>query len=277
MSIKMPTSRAKQRLVTRPDRKTYAVGYAKPPSGTRFQPGQSGNPKGRPRGKKKPPQVPQHERLKLIILEEAYRDIKVNDGDKQVTVPMAQAIVRSLAVTAAKGNTRAQRLFAELLVSSETSNKRAHEDLLETAINYQQHWEDELERRKHFNITTPDPIPHPDDIIINFGNGTVSVLGHMTKEELANLDLWLNRKNDNEAELKIFAKNLKDPEYTPHLKFLNDDITRTKHILDIINKALALRASPACIQRRLSQLDLKTPAYLLKLKTLEEAQGAGGE
>lgn len=30
----------------------YDVGYAKPPVGTRFKPGQSGNPKGRPRGQR---------------------------------------------------------------------------------------------------------------------------------------------------------------------------------------------------------------------------------
>ena len=264
-----PPSKDK-RLATKPDHKSYAVGYGKPPSDARFKPGHSGNPKGRPRGKTKPTQLPQDERLKVIILEEAYRAIKVNDGDKQVTVPMAQAIVRSLAVTAAKGNTRAQRLFAELLASTETSNKRAQDEALETAIIYKQNWEDELELRKHFNITAPDPLPHPDDIIINFRNGTVSVHGPMTKQELADLDLWLNRKNDNEEELKMLAEDLEDPEYAPHLKFLNEDITHTKHVLGIINKALALRASPACIQRRLSQLNLTTPDYLLKLQALKE-------
>lgn len=276
MRKKPPPSKDK-RLVTRPDRKSYAVGYGKPPSDARFKPGQSGNPKGRPKGKTKPTQPPQDERLKEIILEEAYRAVKVNDGDKQVTVPMAQAIVRSLAVTAAKGNTRAQRLFAELLASTETSNKRAQDELLETAITYKQNWEDELERRKHFNITAPDPIPHPDDIIINFRSGTVSVHGPMTKQDLADLDRWLNHKNDHEAELKVMAEELKDPEYAPYLKFVNDEISHTKHILNIINKGLALRASPACIQRRLSQLNLKTPDYLLKLQALKEEERVGGK
>ena len=55
---------------------------------------------------------------KEIIIAEAQRAIKVNDGDKQVKVPTGQTIVRSLAVTASKGNTRAQRLFAELFASS---------------------------------------------------------------------------------------------------------------------------------------------------------------
>ena len=32
------------------ERKTEQVGYGKPPKLTRFKPGQSGNPRGRPRG-----------------------------------------------------------------------------------------------------------------------------------------------------------------------------------------------------------------------------------
>ena len=32
------------------DKSTYEVGYGRPPKKTRFKPGQSGNPKGRPSG-----------------------------------------------------------------------------------------------------------------------------------------------------------------------------------------------------------------------------------
>ncbi|MEO3416468.1 DUF5681 domain-containing protein [Roseovarius sp. CAU 1744] len=55
---------------------------------------------------------------------EAYRDITVRDGARAVTIPMAQAIVRSLAVNAAKGEHRAQRLFAEMLATTERQNKQ---------------------------------------------------------------------------------------------------------------------------------------------------------
>ena len=50
------------------------------------------------------------------MLEEAYRMIGVRDGLREVKVPMAQAIVRALAVNAVKGQQRAQRLFTELLI-----------------------------------------------------------------------------------------------------------------------------------------------------------------
>lgn len=40
-----PNSEAKQEGAEEPDNRRYDVGYGKPPEGTRFQPGQSGNPK----------------------------------------------------------------------------------------------------------------------------------------------------------------------------------------------------------------------------------------
>lgn len=99
----------------------YEVGYGKPPAATRFAPGKSGNPKGRPRGSKSRPKPPalNEERMKSILMQEAYRTIKVNESAGQVSIPMAQAVIRSLAVNAVKGNQRAQRLFTQLLSTTE--------------------------------------------------------------------------------------------------------------------------------------------------------------
>ncbi len=172
----------------------YDVGYGKPPKSRQFKPGQSGNPRGRPRGAKNKRPAQHEERLKEIILDEAYREITVRDGDRNVSIPMAQAIIRSMAVNAAKGQHRAQRLFAELLASVESANRMLNEQLLESDIEYKVEWEKEL-RRKELNITDlPDPTPHPDQIKIDMREGTVEIAGPLTKEEQELLNSWEARK-----------------------------------------------------------------------------------
>jgi hypothetical protein len=130
------------------------------------------------------------ERLKTIILEEAYRTIDINDVNGSISIPMAQAIVRSLAVNAAKGNQRAQRLFTQLLSSVEKDNKRLHDEWLQTAINYKVEWDTELERRRKLGILAPNPVPHPDHVIIDMQTGSVRITGPMTKEEKAVMDAY---------------------------------------------------------------------------------------
>jgi hypothetical protein len=166
-------------------RSSYEVGYGKPPAATRFKSGQSGNPLGRAKGSHAPSRSLNEERLKSIILDEAYRTISVNDANGSMTIPMAQAVVRSLAVNAAKGNQRAQRLFTHLLAAIERDNKQLHDEWLNTAINYKVEWERELERRKNHGIQAPDPVPHPDHVIIDVVTGSVRITGPMTKEEKA--------------------------------------------------------------------------------------------
>ena len=68
-------SERKKALTVRPA--AYAVGYGKPPAHSRFTPGQSGNPKGRPKGARNRAAAPGHQenRLQSIILDEAYRGV----------------------------------------------------------------------------------------------------------------------------------------------------------------------------------------------------------
>lgn len=162
----------------------YEVGYAKPPRSTQFRKGQSGNPRGRPKGAKNKLPALNEERMKSIILEEAYRTITVRDGLRNVTVPIARAVLRSLAVNAVKGQHRAQRLFAELLAGVETSNKALHDAWFSAALDYKISWEAELKRRARMGITDLEPpLPHPDYMHIDMNRGTVVVRGPKTREE----------------------------------------------------------------------------------------------
>lgn len=169
---------------------SYEVGYGKPPAHSRFKPGQSGNPKGRPKGARTRSHTDCGERLKDIVLEEAYRMIGVRDGLREVKVPMAQAIVRAMAVNAVKGQQRAQRLFTELLATTEREKMRAHFEVVESLFDYKLAWDRELARRAANGIVAPDPIPHPDQIRIDLRAGTFEIRGPLSKEEQADLEIW---------------------------------------------------------------------------------------
>jgi len=212
-------------------RPSYEVGYAKPPTDSRFKPGQSGNPRGRPKGSKNKRPGLHEERLKDIILDEAYRGITVRDGERNVTMPMAQAIVRSMAVNAAKGQHRAQRLFSELLASTETARRMLNDQWLETAIEYKVEWDKELLRRERLGILDlPEPLPHPDHVEIDFIEGTARVIGPSTKKEKAAVDDLIAKKH-------LLIEGLRD---TRHAMESTDDPKERRRLQKVWDEQLQL-------------------------------------
>jgi hypothetical protein len=82
---------------------SYRVGYGHPPEGTRFQKGHSGNPKGRPRGRKN---------LGTLFLDALHRKIEVREGDRVRSMPKIEAAIEVTLNKALKGD---HRSFAKLM------------------------------------------------------------------------------------------------------------------------------------------------------------------
>ncbi len=76
----------------------YPVGYAKPPVATRFKPGQSGNPKGRPK---------RHRNLRTILEATLNRRIAIGEGGRSRRVTKLEALSETVANRALKGDSQA--------------------------------------------------------------------------------------------------------------------------------------------------------------------------
>ena len=225
-------------LARLPQNASYEVGYGRPPAATRFVKGKSGNPAGRPRGSRAAPKpAPHEERLKAIIMDEAYRTILVNDPSGPVSVPIVQAVVRSLAVNAAKGRHRSQELFTTLLSETERANRRLHDEFLNAAMEYKVQWERELDRRARLGIDAPPPLPHPDDVIIDMQTGSVRFTGPVTKAEVEELARWKKQRDmfaKELAELRRLAASARGKAPAR----LAREIRKTEKVIAIIDAAL---------------------------------------
>ena len=76
----------------------YDVGYGRPPEHARFKKGQSGNPKGRPKG---------HRNAKTDLQEILDTQMTVRQGDKLKKITAQQAMFMSAVQKATKGDVRA--------------------------------------------------------------------------------------------------------------------------------------------------------------------------
>ncbi len=77
------------------DRSTYDVGYGRPPVGRRIEPGQSGNPKGRPRA---------GQAFKTLLQRELEERIPVKEQGRRRKLSKRSIIVKRLVSEAMAGN-----------------------------------------------------------------------------------------------------------------------------------------------------------------------------
>lgn len=98
----------------------YEVGYGKPPKAGQFKPGQSGNPKGRKKGRIS---------LEDVILKELFSKVKIREGNKEHKVTKLSALIKSRTNTALKGDRHAFADVMKLLDRLEVDLQKAAEIL----------------------------------------------------------------------------------------------------------------------------------------------------
>jgi len=93
------------------------VGYRRPPVGTRFRPGQSGNPRGRPKGARN---------LSAVVAAALSERVAVNENGRRRRITKLEAAVKQLVNRAASGEARATQLLLALVQANEAG--RAQQD-----------------------------------------------------------------------------------------------------------------------------------------------------
>ena len=83
----------------------YPVGYKKPPTTYQFKKGQSGNPKGRPKGVKN---------IATDIKEELEEYVSITEGGNSFLVTKQRALIKALLSKASKGDVRAAQTLLNL-------------------------------------------------------------------------------------------------------------------------------------------------------------------
>ncbi len=96
-----------------PPADTEKVGYCRPPRATRFRPGRSGNPRGRPR-KPKPVQD--------LLATELRRRVVIRENGREQRIPKLELVMKRLVNDAIQGNHPAVRLLIDLIKVAEESS-----------------------------------------------------------------------------------------------------------------------------------------------------------
>ena len=90
--------------------KTYDVGFGKPPKPSQFRKGFSGNPKGRPKGRRN---------LGTVLERTLQEKVVINENGVRRTVTKLEAAVKQLVNRAASGDLGAMRQLTALAASAE--------------------------------------------------------------------------------------------------------------------------------------------------------------
>lgn len=220
------------------DSKPYDVGRGKTPVHSRFKPGQSGNPAGRPKGSKNKRTVGHSDRLAQIILAEADREVPIKENGEAVKIPVAKAVMRSVIANSLKGVAKSQQIFFDA-----TRHAAKHEDgrryaLLEAAVNYKENCRIIAENCEKADVPCPEFFPDPDHIKIDTETGEVSVIGPLTRDDHAEEIRYAALRKAFFEELSRFTQDIGQDDES-YLKWLDDNLAAFKRSLKIYEQELA--------------------------------------
>lgn len=126
----------------------YNVGYRRPPKTTQFKKGESGNPKGRPKGSRS---------LQTILVEELKSSVTIHENGRSKTVKKGEVIVKQMVNKAMAGDHKAAHLVLGVSQQQEYQDALKESTAIDTVTQEDQIvMQSIMERMKNQLLRSPD-------------------------------------------------------------------------------------------------------------------------
>lgn len=213
------------------------TGYGTPPKATQFQKGQSGNPKGRPKGAKN--KVPYDlEKLTDLIRSEAAREVLTGPQGERLAIQ--QALIRSILVNGIKGGPQSQRTAVHLLAQAEDAQDTPDFDHLEAYSQLRASLIESELGAKNMGWEYPKELPRPDQISYDSDRGEIVIHYPVGKREWQSWTYIWGCKHHLVREIALLIKRAKDQQLTAEAQAQIEDLLQGyERLLDLVNDGLA--------------------------------------
>jgi hypothetical protein len=123
-------------------------------------------------------------------------------------------------ISAMKGDRHAQREMTAAAQKAEREKAATQVKFFESAVDYKKSWEAPFARADAAGVPRPDPVPHPDDVIIDVRNGVARIEGPWTDEEKVDWDKGLKSRDYRQKRINELARQMKSEPENQGLKEL---------------------------------------------------------
>jgi hypothetical protein len=106
--------------------------------------------------------------------------------------------------------------------------------MFDVALDYKLKWEQELERRERLGITGPAPLPHPDDVRLNFLTSEVTFIGPLIKQQKVEWDRLHDLVEQADREVDRLTDQLKKARSKSYRASLEEEIAELRRLRGLL-------------------------------------------